>query len=156
MFEVINGASRTDVFCRKYNQKPLNGGYAYSGADAIPLIRLPEMYYIVAECVPSASESADALNTVRLARGISYSDEIPTTGYDDLDNTSEEDKNQTKRINEIMKEYRKEYFAEGQLFYFLKAHNYSTYYGCGIETMTEAHYQMTLPDDEYIFGNNSK
>lgn len=54
------------MFCRKYNQKPLNGGYAYSGADAIPLIRLPEMYYIVAECVPSASESADALNTVRL------------------------------------------------------------------------------------------
>ena len=156
MFEVINGASRTDVFCRKYNQKPLNGGYAYSGAAAIPLIRLPEMYYIEAECVPSASESADALNTVRFARGISYSDEIPTTGYDDLDNTSEEDKNQTKRINEIMKEYRKEYFAEGQLFYFLKAHNYSTYYGCGIETMTEAHYQMTLPDDEYIFGNNSK
>ena len=154
MFEVINGASRTDVFCRKYNQKPLNGGYAYSGADAIPLIRLPEMYYIVAECVPSASESADALNTVRFARGIS--DEIITTGYDGLDTTSEEDKNQTKRINEIMKEYRKEYFAEGQLFYFLKAHNYSTYHGCGIETMTEAHYQMTLPDDEYIFGNNSK
>ena len=77
MFEVVNsGASRTDVFCRKYNQKPLNGGYVYSGADAIPLIRLPEMYYIVAECVPSASESADALNTVRFARGISYSDEI--------------------------------------------------------------------------------
>ena len=104
MFEVINGASRTDVFCRKYNQKPLNGGYAYSGADAIPLIRLPEMYYIVAECVPSASESADALNTVRFARGISYSDEIPTTGYDDLDNTSEEDKNQTKSIKKKKKE----------------------------------------------------
>ena len=158
MFEVVNsGASRDiNVFCRKYNQKPLNGGYAYSGADAIPLIRLPEMYYIVAECVPSASESADALNTVRFARGISYSDEIITTGYDDLDVASKENKNQTKRINEIMKEYRKEYFAEGQLFYFLKAHNYSTYYGCGIETMTEAHYQMTLPDDEYIFGNNSK
>ena len=158
MFEVVNsGASRDiNVFCRKYNQKPLNIGYVYSGANAVPLIRLPEMYYIVAECASSASESADALNTVRFARGISYSDEIPTTGYDDLDNTSEEDKSQTKRINEIMKEYRKEYFAEGQLFYFLKAHNYSTYYGCGIETMTEAHYQMTLPDDEYIFGNNSK
>lgn len=121
MFEVINGASRTDVFCRKYNQKPLNGGYAYSGADAIPLIRLPEMYYIVAECVPSASESADALNTVRFARGISYSDEIPTTGYDDLDNTSEEDKNQTKRINEIMKEYRKEYFCGRSTFLFLES-----------------------------------
>ena len=158
MFEVVNsGASRDiNVFCRKYNQKPLNIGYVYSGANAAPLIRLPEMYYIVAECASSASESADALNTVRFARGISYSDEIITTGYDDLDVASKENKNQTKRINEIMKEYRKEYFAEGQLFYFLKAHNYSTYYGCGIETMTEAHYQMTLPDDEYIFGNNSK
>ena len=158
MFKVVNsGASRDiNVFCRKYNQKPLNIGYVYSGANAVPLIRLPEMYYIVAECASSASESADALNTVRFARGISYSDEIITTGYDDLDVASKENKNQTKRINEIMKEYRKEYFAEGQLFYFLKAHNYSTYYGCGIETMTEAHYQMTLPDDEYIFGNNSK
>ena len=158
MFEVVNsGASRDiNVFCRKYNQKPLNIGYVYSGANAVPLIRLPEMYYIVAECASSTSENADALNTVRFARGISYSDEIITTGYDDLDVASKENKNQTKRINEIMKEYRKEYFAEGQLFYFLKAHNYSTYYGCGIETMTEAHYQMTLPDDEYIFGNNSK
>ena len=156
MFEVVDGASQTNVFCRKYNQKPLNSGYTYSGANAVPLIRLPEMYYIVAECASTASESAEALNTVRFARGISYTDEILTTGYDDLDNTSEENKNQTKRINEIMKEYRKEYFAEGQLFYFLKAHNYSTYYGCGVETMTEAHYQMTLPDDEYIFGNNSK
>ena len=158
MFEVVNsGASRDiNVFCRKYNQKPLNIGYVYSGANAVPLIRLPEMDYIVAECASSVSESADALNTVRFARGISYSDEIITTGYDDLDVASKENKNQTKRINEIMKEYRKEYFAEGQLFYFLKAHNYSTYYGCGIETMTEAHYQMTLPDDEYIFGNNSK
>ncbi len=155
MFEVVEGANRIDVFCRKYNQSPLNGG-AYSGANAVPLIRLPEMYYIVAECANSASESADALNTVRFARGISYSDEISTIGYDDPDNTSEEDNKQTKRINEIMKEYRKEYFAEGQLFYFLKAHNYSTYYGCGVETMDEAHYQMTLPDDEYIFGNNSK
>ncbi len=98
----------------------MNGGYAYSGADAIPLIRLPEMYYIVAECVPSASESADALNTVRFARGISYSDEIPTTGYDDLDNTSEEDKNQTKRINEIMKEYRKRIFRGRSTFLFLE------------------------------------
>ena len=121
MFQVINGASSTNVFCRKYNQKPLNAGYTYSGADAVPLIRLPEMYYIVAECASSASESADALNTVRFARGISYSDEILTTGYDDLDIISEENKDQTKRINEIMKEYRKEYFAEGQLFYFFES-----------------------------------
>ena len=87
MFEVVySGASRDiNVFCRKYNQKPLNIGYVYSGANAVPLIRLPEMYYIVAECASSASESADALNTVRFARGISYSDEIITAGYDDIE-----------------------------------------------------------------------
>ena len=49
MFEVVDGASQTNVFCRKYNQKPLNSGYTYSGANAVPLIRLPEMYYILAE-----------------------------------------------------------------------------------------------------------
>ena len=84
----------------------MNGGYAYSGANAVPLIRLPEMYYIVAECASSASESADALNTVRFARGISYSDEIITTGYDDLDTTSEEDKNQRSEERRVGKECR--------------------------------------------------
>lgn len=157
MFEVVNLSSGSSIaFCRKYNQKPLNATYSYAGADAVPLIRLPEMYYIVAECADNPSESAEALNTVRFARGISYSDEILTTGYDEPDAASAENKEQTRRINEIMKEYRKEYFAEGQLFYFLKAHDYSTYYGCGIEAMTDAHYQITLPDNEYIFGNNSK
>ena len=54
-----------------------------------------------------------------------------------------------------MKEYRKEFYAEGQLFFFLKAHNYSTYYGCGLANMTSKEYQMPLPDNEKIFGNNS-
>lgn len=157
MFTVVNSSDGSGVvFSRKYNQKPLTVSYNYSGANAVPLIRLPEMYYIVAECATIPSESAEALNTVRFARGISYNDEILTDGYDNVDAASEENKQQTKRVNEIMKEYRKEYFAEGQLFYFLKAHDYSTYYGCGVEAMTDAHYQVTLPDNEYIFGNNSK
>ena len=157
MFTVVNSSDGSGVvFSRKYNQKPLTVSYNYSGANAVPLIRLPEMYYIVAECATIPSESAEALNTIRFARGISYNDEILTDGYDNVDAASEENKQQTKRVNEIMKEYRKEYFAEGQLFYFLKAHDYSTYYGCGVEAMTDAHYQVTLPDNEYIFGNNSK
>ena len=114
------------------------------------------MYYILAECIADPSESVKALNTVRFARGISYNDEIVTAGYDELDASSLDNVHQTKRINEIMKEYRKEYFGEGQLFYFFKAHYYSTYYGCGEDNMTEAHYQMPLPDNEYLFGNNSK
>ncbi|MBR8707536.1 RagB/SusD family nutrient uptake outer membrane protein [Bacteroides pyogenes] len=158
MFEVGKDAGTVYVFCRKYNQKPLisKSLNKYIGADAVPLIRLPEMYYILAECIADPSESVKALNTVRFARGISYNDEIVTAGYDELDASSLDNVHQTKRINEIMKEYRKEYFGEGQLFYFFKAHYYSTYYGCGEDNMTEAHYQMPLPDNEYLFGNNSK
>lgn len=143
------------AFCLKYNQAPLDNTYLYSGEDAIPLIRLPEMYYIIAECAANAETSVEALNTVRLSRGIPYSDEIHTLGYDDKDATSEENKQQTRRINEIMKEYRKEYYAEGQLFFFLKAHHYTTYYGCGVANMTSKEYQMPLPDNEKIFGNNT-
>ena len=43
-------------------------------------------------------KSADALNTGNgFARGNSYSDEILTTGYDDLDNTSKKTKVRNKR-----------------------------------------------------------
>ncbi len=73
------------------------------------------MYYIIAECAANAETSVEALNTVRLSRGIPYSDEIHTLGYDDKDATSEENKQQTRRINEIMKEYRKEYYAEASV-----------------------------------------
>lgn len=148
--------SHANAFCKKYNQAPLLSAHGYHGADAIPLIRLPEMYYIIAECADDAQTSVDALNTVRFARGISYSDEIFTNGYDQPDVASAENKEQTRRINEIMKEYRKEYFAEGQLFYFLKNHAYSRYYGCNVDGMTAKQYQMPLPDNEKIFGNNSK
>lgn len=147
--------SHVFAFCKKYNQEPLLNVYGYQGANAIPLIRLPEMYYILAECASNAQESVDALNAVRMARGIPYSEEIHVTGYDDIDVSSLEDNSKTRRINEIMKEYRKEYFAEGQLFFFLKSHAYSTYYGCGVKKMTTKQYQIPLPDNEIIFGNNT-
>ena len=154
MFE-LTGASDVRAFCRKYNQKPLKEAYTYVGADAIPLIRLPEMYYIVAECEPDAQKSADALNAVRFARGISFADEVRTEHYDDAQPMTGVTRTQTKRINEIMKEYRKEFFAEGKLFFFLKAHNYETWLGCGVNSMTKTQYRMPLPDDEKIHGNNN-
>ena len=154
MFE-LTGGSDVRAFCRKYNQKPLKAAYGYAGADAIPIIRLPEMYYIVAECEPDAQKSADALNAVRFARGISFADEVRTEHYDEPETTPGISKPQTKRINEIMKEYRKEFFAEGKLFFFLKAHAYETWLGCGVKSMTKKQYQLPLPDDETIHGNNN-
>ena len=54
-----------------------------------------------------------------------------------------------------MKEYRKEFFAEGKLFFFLKAHNYETWLGCAVKSMAKAQYQIPLPDGETIHGNNN-
>ena len=153
MFGVTDSRLR---YCLKYNQDNLATNA--SGRDAIPLIRLPEMYYIVAECTDDAPTSAGVLNEFRQSRGWSYSDNIQENGYDAPD-TSEraEDSQKTKRINLIMREYRKEYFAEGQLFYYLKSHGFKTFEGCIFpDGMTVEHYQWPLPDDEIIFGNNSK
>ena len=64
---------------------------------------------------------------------------------------------QTKRVNLIMHDLRKEYLAEGQLFYYLKAHNFKTFEGCLFaDGMKVEHYQWVLPDNETIFGNNEK
>lgn len=144
----------TFMYSYKYNQAQLWTNA--DGADAIPLIRLPEMYYIVAECADDPEVSANALNEVRFARGISYEDEINTVEYDNPYSAGE-DPSLSKRVNLIMHELRKEYFAEGQLFFYLKAHNFKTFEGCLFTSgMTTAHYQWVLPEDEIIFGNNTK
>ena len=141
--------SFTEYYSMKYNQDMPE----QAGREALPLIRLPEMYYIIAECADAAT-SVEYLNAVRFNRGISYDYEIDADqNYDKPDNRDgADDKTQTIRINEIMKEYRKEYFAEGQLFYFLKAHNYKVFKGCPVDDMT-GRYQWPIPDDEIIFGN---
>ena len=142
------------MYCLKYNQANLSTNA--DGADAIPLIRLPEMYYIIAECADDPQTSADALNEVRFARGISYEDEINTVDYD-RPYAAGEDPSLSKRVNLIMHELRKEYFAEGQLFFYLKAHHFTTFDGCLFENgMQTEHYQWVLPEDEIIFGNNNK
>lgn len=148
-------STRTDEndwkLCRKYEQDRLS---ASNGKDVIPLIRLPEMYYIIAEC-GSPKESAEALNTVRWARGISYEDEILVNdGYDKPLNNDKYDPTQTYRTDQIMKEIRKEYFAEGMLFYFYKRHNYKTFDGCAFNDVRNK-YQWPLPNDEISFGNNN-
>ena len=136
MFEVINGASRTDVFCRKYNQKPLNGGFTYSGADAVPLIRLPEMYYIIAETTTDDIEALNSINLVLENRGLdklTSKDEVPAT---------------------ILSEYQKEFWGEGQLFFYYKRINASSIPSAmtgGDVEMNDVKYSMPLPESETNF-----
>lgn len=77
--------------------------------NTIPLLKLSEMYYIAAECEAAAGNMTIAnnyLNTVRLNRGIN------TTAFP-----------VTASQAEIQREYQKEFFGEGQLWYYYKRTN---------------------------------
>ncbi len=72
-----------------------------------PLIRKSELYYILAETETDSEAALNYLNTVRYNRGLI-----------DLTNVS--------AINtEIQKEYKKEFWGEGQLFFYYKRKNIS-------------------------------
>ncbi len=123
--------------CRKYLGRDV--GYE----EKIPLIRLAEMYYIMAESV-ELSESGSYFNRVRNARGISRNDNKEFT-------------DENARREALNKEYQKEFFAEGQWFYFLKRHNYRTFHRCPntIQSMSP-YYVLPTPDDEIAYGVGSE
>ena len=127
--------------CQKYlaDDQYIVDGYC----ENVPLIRLAEMYYILAECV-SLDESVEYINEVRITRGISR-----TNAYQAGDFQTEED-----RLEALRNEYSKEFFAEGQYFYFLKRNNYETFYRCPVTNM-QNYYVFPLPDDEVEFGGGS-
>lgn len=95
---------KSNYLVAKFYQHALCGRYFQ---ERLPLIRLSEMYYIAAECVSDPKEGVDYLEAVRSHRGLSsYS----------LDRGMSSD--QLKE--EILKEYKKEFIGEGQLWYYYK------------------------------------
>ncbi|MDR2282687.1 MAG: RagB/SusD family nutrient uptake outer membrane protein [Sphingobacterium sp.] len=70
--------------------------------NLIPIIRLSEMYYILAETDPVPANGLAYLNKVLNARGLGALTSV------------------TNLQNEVMKEYRKEFYGEGQLWYYYK------------------------------------
>lgn len=141
---------------RKFDQQGYDDPLRSGGKNSMPLIRLPEMYYILAECATDPTEAADWLNTVRANRGIPADvDLVGDDAFDQLDSRPGCDNTQTKRINEIMKEHNKEYYGEGQLFYFYKRLNYKVFTGCPAGGMLPQYYTPAIPDNEHIFGNNN-
>lgn len=119
---------------RKYKQENL----WESTEGTVVLIRLSEMYYILAECAATPEEAAEFLNKVRSMRGI---DPVVCT--------------EANRLDEIEKEYRKEFYGEGQLFFFYKRHAYTTFLHCPVNQMTESNYMFSWPDNETLFGKTN-
>lgn len=84
-------------------QNGANALYVYN--NTVPLIRMGEMYLIAAECEPDKGLGIAYLNALRTRRNISA-----------LASTITSLELQTN----IMKEYRREFYGEGQLFYYYK------------------------------------
>lgn len=100
----------------------------------VPLIRLSEMYYIAAECEPFTATGLTYINTVRNNRGLVNL--VATANV----------------TTELQKEYQKEFFGEGQLFFFYKRKNITTIPNAiattGNVTMNAAKYVFPLPLSE--------
>lgn len=101
---------------------------------SMPLLRLSEVYLIAAETEPIASQALEYLNKVRNQRGI-----LSLSGTVNMD-------------TEIQKEYRKEFFGEGQLFFYHKRRNLPNIPNGAANTgnivMSKNTYVVPLPDSE--------
>lgn len=99
-----------------------------------PLIRISEMYYIAAETEEDPTTAIGYLNTVRYNRGLG-----------DLASTVDIN-------NEIQKEYQKEFYGEGQLFFYYKRNNVlsipNSSEATGNKTMGTNNYIIPFPESE--------
>lgn len=112
---------------------------SFATQQTIPLIRLSEMYYILAECTDDGTQAAEYLSRVRDARGL---DVLPAFSSED------------KKLEELEKEYRKEFYAEGQVWYFYKRQGKQTFLLCPLKkNLVEANYRLSIPEDEVVLGS---
>jgi hypothetical protein len=107
--------------------------------NIIPLMKLPEMYYIAAEnyIKTNLPKAINYLNVVRKSRGIIQDVAAGSTI--------------TQVTDELTKEYRKEYISEGQLFFYYKRLGFTAipnYTG----TVNDKIYVLPYPDAEFEFG----
>ncbi|WP_207534196.1 RagB/SusD family nutrient uptake outer membrane protein [Desertivirga arenae] len=125
----------------KYRRNPLSSEESANLHYLVaPAIRLSEMYYIAAECTYSTDpgRAVAYVNQVRTIRGIG----------EPLQVSSEE-----QFITELLKECRKEWYAEGQIFYMYKRLNRGIVGQTGVVTPPSDNvFVLPLPNDEILFG----
>lgn len=110
-----------------------NTGLPYAMQNIVPVIRISELYYIVAECANAQNDLASGLsylNKVRSARGLNS-----LTASNVPDGTT--------LSAELTKEYKKEFIQEGQTYFYYKRLNKDL----KLETGTT----VTVPANVYVF-----
>lgn len=134
LWEIDQSVKYHSKFWQEYSEATVDGGMY---TKLMPLIRISEMFYILAECEANPVTAIGYLNEIRLHRGVSA---LATTLS--LDGVKEE----------ILKEYKKEFFSEGQLFYYYKRFSYPKVPGSTVVANDKV-YVLPVPDNEYEFRN---
>lgn len=109
--------------------------------NLIPMFRLSEMYYIAAETSSNVNQGLVYLNKIRNARGLT--DLTITEVGNDLQ-------------SRIEKEYVREFYGEGQLFYYYKRVAKTVIpsgYGSNPISMSKVQYVLPLPESETKYRN---
>lgn len=150
LYEIGSGGSTDYRFTWLWNlyNDPNGGGsrymfYRYNASvtasglgNLVSLIRLAEMYYIAAECSGNTVAGRAYLNEVRVNRGLKkLAEDITDKVFQD----------------EICKEYQKEFFSEGQLFYYYKRRGQMTivdHDNTSYVDMSSQGYVFPIPEDE--------
>lgn len=103
--------------------------------QTVPLLRLSEMYYIKAECLNNEDEAIATINQVRTNRGLAAKALTGTTIQ-----------------NEITKEYQKEFYAEGQVFYYYKRLNFAQMQFRSGTALIAENFILPIPNSETEFN----
>lgn len=138
-FREKSGNAKAGIFFMKLFDEAIMSGNAfeYQGIPGVNLIRLPEMYLIVAE---SLLEKDPALATDY------YDRYIVTRGLQAF-----KEKGRTVTLEDINKERRKEFIGEGQEFYNMKRQLRNIAAPAGNLEGTDGLYQFLIPVDEFEY-----
>lgn len=121
----------------KYKDIPNADEDDFNSRFGIPLIRISEMYYIAAECETDESLALEYLNTVRRNRGLA----VDISDYSALK-------------TELTKEYQKEFYGEGQLWYYYKRTQTTSVpspnTATSLATIALSRYVLPIPDEENV------
>lgn len=132
----LTGLATPKIFFGKLYQA---AGITEAFSKRMPLIKIPEMYYIAAECLKDTDplKAIAYLTTVRAARGVTATINAASTAV--------------QIQEEIRKEYWKEMPSEGQFFFYHKRMNSTAVPGVS-GSYPPARYVLPLPQLETEFG----
>lgn len=141
LYLLVGKSEETYAFEKFYEEE----GMVYS--NNIPLLRTPEIYYAEAECLlreggaGNVRKAVEVLNEVRKNRGLSASPLAESLSSDEV-------------WEELIKEWRKEFVGDGQLFFFYKRIGSESIPYTSVEGNDEL-YVLPLPEKEVDFGGRT-